>query len=607
MPPNKGIFGRKGLKSDPKREGEAEGSGLLGEIAAGFYGGDPALDSPALLALPAGPPPTGQDDYEAYDEVDDEDYGYEEEEDSFSVQPVSKVRVAPQPLPDLPGLSEDPFEDEDEAGYDDEADALDVAIPASPRLRSEPIAAEPVNITLEMQFEAAAEPEPEPWNPPATEFVAAAPAPKLFDRSFSEPTFSEPQFQSSYQPTPLHHNEEEAPMKSDRTPLVGEHIERLRRGLELVITEDQVMSLSGRAIGQLVPQLSTELLLTTDGQALSHVLATGPNGEGPGCTVSDTNACPAMRLQRMLVFENSEYLDACPYLVIRRGEPCGAVCIPFKMPDEVGGVLHATSPATKPIDEKTIDDMAVTVTLISRRSFEIRSGERLDHEGVEAEVSRLLSERFGGENGPAIPSGDLPTYVETPTYAQESYVTYAPDSGAANWGSDAGFGASTAEVTASGPEVIEGIVEELVSDGVTLALGLVHLDKFRIYNRTHGLEIGDAAVQRFRDVAEVIIRPGDVLANDGGDEFFFVFPETTAKEAAAICDRIRTELADSFVDDTLPPFTASIGIADTDDGTSFDELLEAVERAVVSAEAAGRDVVMTSRASGVSKLSKAKK
>jgi diguanylate cyclase (GGDEF)-like protein len=92
-----------------------------------------------------------------------------------------------------------------------------------------------------------------------------------------------------------------------------------------------------------------------------------------------------------------------------------------------------------------------------------------------------------------------------------------------------------------------------------------------------------------------VVRPEDLVVGDGGDEFFMVFPHTTAKGAAVVCDRIRSELAASFIDDGVPRFTVSIGVADTDDGATFDELLAVIERAVVHAEAAGHDLVVSTK------------
>lgn len=151
------------------------------------------------------------------------------------------------------------------------------------------------------------------------------------------------------------------------------------------------------------------------------------------------------------------------------------------------------------------------------------------------------------------------------------------------------------ESAESGTEALESTIDELVQQGTPFAVALVHLDNFRLYNRAHGIDIGDAAVQRFDQVARRVVRPEDLVVGDGGDEFFMVFPHTTAKGAAVVCDRIRSELAASFIDDGVPRFTVSIGVADTDDGATFDELLAVIERAVVHAEAAGHDLVVSTK------------
>jgi diguanylate cyclase (GGDEF)-like protein len=154
---------------------------------------------------------------------------------------------------------------------------------------------------------------------------------------------------------------------------------------------------------------------------------------------------------------------------------------------------------------------------------------------------------------------------------------------------------SGAAADESGAEILEATIEDLVERSTPFAVALVHLDNFRLYNRAHGIEIGDAAVQRFDQIARFVVRPEDLVAGDGGDEFFMVFPQTTAKGAAVVCDRIRSELAASFVDHGVPRFTVSIGVADTDDGATFDELLAVIERAVVHAEAAGHDLVVSTK------------
>src|SRR5687768_8405219 len=71
MSPNRGLFGRnrgtgqgetpvsesgKASKARKREEAAEQSVALLGEVAAGFYGGDPSAN-PDMLALPPAPPP----------------------------------------------------------------------------------------------------------------------------------------------------------------------------------------------------------------------------------------------------------------------------------------------------------------------------------------------------------------------------------------------------------------------------------------------------------------------------------------------------------------------------------------------------------------------
>jgi diguanylate cyclase (GGDEF)-like protein len=305
----------------------------------------------------------------------------------------------------------------------------------------------------------------------------------------------------------------------------SERVERLGQGLDLVFDAPQVWVLSSRAIGQIVPDANAELLTANEDGALARSFYVGSETGHHGCTVPDREMCPAMRLDRVMRFENSDFLDACPFLAIREGEPVSAVCIPFRSQRAVAGVLHTNTPVAAPTTDAQADERTVALALIGKRSYEI---------------------------------------------SEES-------------------------VEETGAEVLEATIEDLVERETPFALALVHLDNFRLYNRAHGIDIGDAAVQRFDQIARRVVRPEDLVAGDGGDEFFLVFPQTTAKGAAVVCDRIRGELASSFIDHGVPRFTVSIGVADTDDGATFDELLEVIERAVVHAEAAGHDLVVSTK------------
>ncbi|MFN5122558.1 MAG: GGDEF domain-containing protein, partial [Bradyrhizobium sp.] len=75
-------------------------------------------------------------------------------------------------------------------------------------------------------------------------------------------------------------------------------------------------------------------------------------------------------------------------------------------------------------------------------------------------------------------------------------------------------------------------------NGEAFALLVIDLDGFKGINDTHGHAAGDACLQHFTLMAQTRLRPGDMLARTGGDEFCIVLPSSTLREGAMIARRV---------------------------------------------------------------------
>lgn len=77
--------------------------------------------------------------------------------------------------------------------------------------------------------------------------------------------------------------------------------------------------------------------------------------------------------------------------------------------------------------------------------------------------------------------------------------------------------------------------------GESFALLAIDLDGFKEINDGHGHAAGDECLRQFTRAAQARLRPGDLLARTGGDEFCVMLPATTLREGAMIARQILEE------------------------------------------------------------------
>jgi diguanylate cyclase (GGDEF)-like protein len=86
---------------------------------------------------------------------------------------------------------------------------------------------------------------------------------------------------------------------------------------------------------------------------------------------------------------------------------------------------------------------------------------------------------------------------------------------------------------------VEAVLGEASATGAPLTVALIDLDHFKAFNDTHGHNEGDALLRSFAAAAGEVLRADEVFARWGGEEFIVALPDTIAKQAARILDRVR--------------------------------------------------------------------
>lgn len=130
-------------------------------------------------------------------------------------------------------------------------------------------------------------------------------------------------------------------------------------------------------------------------------------------------------------------------------------------------------------------------------------------------------------------------------------------------------------------------------NGAPFSLLVIDLDGFKTINDTHGHAAGDTCLKHFTLMAQTRLRPGDMLARTGGDEFCVVLPSSSLREAAAIARRVLEvcrQDAEACTGDEIP-IAISIGVAQWDRGIgSFpDRLMANADHALYAAKKNGKN------------------
>lgn len=126
-----------------------------------------------------------------------------------------------------------------------------------------------------------------------------------------------------------------------------------------------------------------------------------------------------------------------------------------------------------------------------------------------------------------------------------------------------------------------------------LVVAIADLDSFKLVNDKLGHAVGDETLRRSAALMRSHCRDTDVIARIGGDEFALLFPAIELKEAAVLCENLRSAIATHPWQEVHPNLrvSVSIGVTQWDGTTEVEELLEAADSQLYIAKLSGRNRV----------------
>ncbi len=127
-----------------------------------------------------------------------------------------------------------------------------------------------------------------------------------------------------------------------------------------------------------------------------------------------------------------------------------------------------------------------------------------------------------------------------------------------------------------------------------LALLLFDIDDFKSVNDSHGHQLGDKVLRVVSANIQRMLKPDDVLARYGGDEFVALCRETTLTNGLILAERIRSSTERLRFSGRGNEFqvTVSIGVASTlGDGDTGESLIGTADRALYQAKHQGRNSI----------------
>jgi diguanylate cyclase (GGDEF)-like protein len=127
--------------------------------------------------------------------------------------------------------------------------------------------------------------------------------------------------------------------------------------------------------------------------------------------------------------------------------------------------------------------------------------------------------------------------------------------------------------------------------GQALCLMMIDVDNFKIFNDQYGHIAGDRVLAAVGDTLREYLRPTDLIARFGGDEFSILLPDLTLDQARQTAERLRERVAAISPPSLSPAITISVGIASLEPDEDVAALVQRADSAMYGAKERGRNQI----------------